>query len=220
MGLKVNQVAVGGFDDNFSYVLVDSNSRAAVVVDPAGSIDQIQAVLQAEQATLKSIFLTHTHHDHLEGVPEILRLYPNTPVFVHEAGIETLKRLVPDATIETYGEGDELLIGTGKIKILHTPGHIDDAVCIFVPKENNLDGAPAVIAGDTLFVGGCGRTNAENVEKLFSSLKRLKSLPPETIVYSGHDYGDTPTSTIERELKTNRFLLAPDFAAFKKIRLG
>jgi glyoxylase-like metal-dependent hydrolase (beta-lactamase superfamily II) len=80
----------------------------------------------------------------------------------------------------------------------------------------------AIITGDTLFVGRCGRADlaGSDVNQLYDSLQRLRKLPPETVVYPGHDYGPKPTSTIKWECGHNEFLLCPDRESFIKLRLG
>lgn len=219
MKLFVHQIAVGGFDSNFSYLIYEEGGHAAVV-DPAGDIDEIVSAFEKQGLTLQAIFITHTHLDHIEGIGEILRRCHEVPIFVHESGVQPLRRSTPAALIKPCQDNTMLPIGDGEVRVLHTPGHIDDAVCFFIETQYSAVDRPLLITGDTLFVEGCGRTNAANVTKLYNSLTRLANLPDETVVYPGHNYGPTSTSTIGQEKQRNRFLLALDLPAFIKERLG
>ena len=97
-------------------------------------------------------------------------------------------------------DGDVISFGRTGLKVIHTPGHTRGSMCLY--GEGNL------FTGDTLFVGAVGRTDLKggSLDVLLESLKKLIELPPETVVWPGHDYGDTPTSTIAREKKTNPYI--------------
>jgi glyoxylase-like metal-dependent hydrolase (beta-lactamase superfamily II) len=98
-------------------------------------------------------------------------------------------------------DGHSLEAGTLMIKVIHTPGHSPGSVCFYV--EGNL------FTGDTLFVGAAGRTDLTggSLDTLIESIeKKILTLPKDTVIWPGHDYGDTPTSTIDREMKDNPYI--------------
>lgn len=210
----IEQIAVGGFDKNLSYIVHDGTSAA--VVDPSGDIENVLSVIREKNLTLVSVLVTHTHFDHIEKLDAFLQTYP-VPVYAHRDARERIK----GTDIEPLEEGSTVSVGNVILSVLHTPGHIDDAVCFLLGAEHAHDGIPKLITGDTLFVEGCGRVQSEHdAEVIYESLMRLKELPDETEVFPGHDYGSKPRSTIGWEKEHNRFFLAPDLEAFKKERLG
>ena len=217
MSLTITQVAVGGYDDNFSYVVADTRTGVAAIVDPCGDIDEVFAAIEEEGYEAHVVLLTHSHHDHIDKLEEVLDRYPETVVYVHEEAEGKLP--VDDAQLVLVAEGEMISIGDGMVEVLHTPGHIADAVCYSIPEEQSADGIPKLLTGDTVFVEGCGRTNREEVEDLYESLQRIKDLPDETELYPGHDYGSQPTSTIEREKEENKYFLAEDLDEFIELRL-
>lgn len=211
----IKQFKVGGFDDNFSYIVASDSSMEVFIVDPCGNTEVVLDFILENNYNLKGILITHSHFDHVEGIPDVL-LNKKVPVYIHKNAEGKLSK---EFDVHYIVEGDVLKIGKIDIEVLHTPGHIDDAVCFYIKAGIN-DETSAIITGDTLFVEGCGRTNQEGVEALYQSLLRLKGLDEKTKVYSGHDYGTIQISTISHEKKNNRFFLAKDFNDFKKERLG
>lgn len=217
MALLVHQIPVGGFDDNFSYLIYDYETTDGVVVDPTGDTNLIFAAVQDLHITVTAMYITHTHFDHIDGIPAIRAQYGEVPIYVHELGQTALKE---HKNVHTITDHENLALAGHSITVLHTPGHIDDAVCYFIAADAAHSGKPKLISGDTLFVGGCGRTTETRVKDLYESLQELKHLPGDTYVYPGHDYGSTPTATIAEECATNKYLLATDFNAFRKLRLS
>ena len=216
MGLFVRQIAVGGYDNNFSYLVYETESKQAMVVDPSGSLDRILATADALELDIVGVLITHTHFDHMDQLAELLRKCA-IPVFVHKEGEHAI---VSPGPIRGITEGDTIELGTHTFEVFHTPGHTDEAVCYFISAANAENKVPKVITGDTLFVERCGCTNAAGVRALYDSLLRLKALPPETEVYPGHDYGSKPHSTIAWEHEHNKYFLVKDFEAFRTIRLN
>lgn len=191
MPAVVHQVAVGGFDSNFSYLVYCSKTHEGFVIDPCGDVEKIFALIEKEHVELRFIINTHTHFDHLERNSEVQKKY-SVPVFLHPAESYPADRFIKD--------NENIILGTLIVQILHTPGHSPGGICILV--DNKL------FTGDTLFVGSCGRCDfaGGNAEKLYASLQRLAQLPLQTIIYPGHDYGQTPNSTIGKEKAQNKFL--------------
>ena len=217
MALTITQFAVTGFDNNFSYLICDEQTKETAYVDPSGQYQLVLDQIRKNNLHLTAFLITHTHADHFDQLGVVSRM-SSAPVYVHEAGLAKL----PPTKGERRGlnEGSEIQLGKETVSVLHTPGHRADAVCFLVSGEESNGQTPGVITGDTLFIRGCGRTNESDVYQLYQSLQRLKQLPPQTIIYPGHDYGPTKTATLAEELEHNPYLLAEDLATFKEIRLG
>lgn len=213
--LSVTQVPVGGYDDNFSYIIADEKAKEALLADPSGDIERVFSEMTERGLRFVGIVITHTHPDHIEKLAQALA-YKNVPVYVHGSGAESITA----DDVRHVGEGDTIALGEGKISALYTPGHTDNSICYYISPEEATDGTPAVVTGDTLFVSRCGKTTPDNAPTLYESLQRLKRLPDETVVYSGHDYGDTPTATMAHEKENNKYLTAPDFETFYERRFG
>lgn len=212
--IRIRQLAVGGYDKNFSYLIIDEDTRQALLVDPAGNFSLLHDAVKQENVVIAGIVLTHTHTDHFDQLETALAHYP-VPVCVHEIGVGE----VVAPSLKALQDGDEIPLGETVVTVMHTPGHSPDAICLYVEAVYVTSGHGQLIAGDTLFVEGCGRTNETGVDDLYDSLRRLTGLPADTEVYPGHDYGSQPTSTIAHELEHNQYLLAADKAAFRVLRL-
>jgi len=203
-GLEILQFPVGQAQ-NFAYLAFCPDTRQALVVDP--SFGAAELLREADQRDLEIVLLanTHGHRDHTAGNAEILA--------ATRARLAAHPSDVPQAGIH-LGEGMEMGVGNCKFSVLHTPGHSPGSLVF-------LTGG-SIITGDTLFVSRCGRADlpGSDVNALYRSLQRLKSLPAETVVYPGHNYGSTPTSTIGRELEENDFLRCPDLESFIALRMS
>jgi len=187
------QVQIHG--DNFSYIIADETSREAAVVDVGFNAGEIMRVLQAEGFALKYIISTHGHSDHTAGNSE-LRSALGGLVVAHG-----LSRIGAEVKVD---EGDVLKVGLVELKVIYTPGHTADGICLLVNGEK-------LLTGDTLFVGECGRTDLPggNPKLLYESLfGKLIKLGDAVEVYPGHDYGSKPHSTIGEERRTN-YVLQP-----------
>ena len=213
MAVRVTQLYVNGFDDNFSYLLFDEASRSGFIVDPSGTFQRVLHAVDTLDLKIEGIILTHTHPDHYDALAEALERFP-VPVYVGAPGAARISA----PTIRPLEDGATLALGACTISVLHTPGHASDAICLFVPAQEKVP--PQLISGDTLFVDGCGRTTPEAIEEMYASLQRLKALPPETVIYPGHDYGPTPTATLAAQRTDNPYLCAPDLHSFRERRLG
>ena len=210
-GLYIKQMQLGQMD-NFVYILVDTASNAAVVIDPAWDVGEILSQLEAHDAELQAIWLTHGHHDHTEGVAELVAA-TGVPVYVAE--------IMPDewrpeaAELIEISDGDTLQVGALEFRVIATPGHSPDGVC-FVHRNH-------LIAGDTLFINGCGRCDlpTSDVDAMYDSLhNKLMQLPDNTIVYPGHDYGPMGTDTMAQQKQTNPYLNVESKHQFLQRRMG
>lgn len=183
----------------YSYML--SNAGEALVVDPYISLkEEYASYLNKNKLRLKYIVDTHTHADHF-SLAAVLKKEFKATVMMHENAIsEVADRRVKD--------DDDLGLGNIKIKFIYTPGHTDDAVSLYA--EGRL------FTGDVLLIGSVGRTDFQNgsPESMFDTLRRIKALPAETIVFPGHDYHENKSSILAKEKDTNPFLKESDKNAF------
>ena len=185
---------------NFVYLLLDWPSREAALVDPQKDLTLPLAALRSHGFRLTRVLLTHTHHDHIAGVPELARAYPDVPISVHASDFHRLPSAVrASARIEKLADGNRIKLGKQQIEVLHTPGHSAGECCFFVAGGET----PYLFTGDTLFIRDCGRTDFPDGsnEQMFASLQRIKALPKETVILPGHHYAQETASTLTQELE-------------------
>jgi hydroxyacylglutathione hydrolase len=192
------------YGDNFSYIVADETTREALIVDSSFNAEEISRVIKAENFSLKYIVNTHGHSDHTAGNFEL------KSAFGGEIVAHGLSRIRADTKVE---DDDLLKVGAIEVRVIYTPGHTPDSICLL------LDGAK-LLTGDTLFVGECGRTDLPGgkAQDMYNSLfDKLLKLGDEIEVYPGHDYGAKPSSTIGEERRSN-YVLQPrslrDFVEF------
>ncbi len=195
---------------NFVYVLADSATRKAWVVDPAWEPLGVVRVAEKQGYEVVGVLATHFHQDHIGGeimgqhIPGVreLRAEFDLPMLIHEAEAERGAEIAgcPSDRVETFRDGDVLDLGDIRVEVLHTPGHSPGSCCFRAGGH--------VLTADTLFVQGIGRIDLphSDVDAMYRSLERLKGLPPELAIYPGHDYGPESSSTIGRELQWNAYL--------------
>lgn len=208
--LEILQVTVGVMGV-CCYVVFCPNTKKAAVIDPGGDVDRILEVVRDNGLEVEYIIATHGHPDHVCGNRE-LKEATGASIIMHAAdsdffgkdevasyfsmlGLEASPP--PDKTVE---EGDVITIGEGELKVLHTPGHTPGGMCLLNGKN--------LITGDTLFVGGLGRTDfpgGSHRELLDSIHTKLLVLPEDTVIWPGHGYGGSK-STIGEEKRSNPFL--------------
>ena len=210
--IRIKQIPVGPFQV-YTYLVICPQTHNAVIIDPAGDEDKLLALIQTQDLSIKYILNTHGHADHVLGnlkLKDVLKI----PVCMHEAddsffsdrkvreqSSRELGLPPPDPVDVRLKDGDLLQVGTLTIEVIHTPGHTPGSVCYFT--QGNL------FSGDTLFVGAAGRTDliGGSLDTLLESIeKKLLVLPKETIVWPGHDYGESSTSTIGREMEENPYI--------------
>ena len=203
---EVLQIPVGNMA-NFSYIIIDKTSNEAIIVDPSWNLEKLIEKITEKQIIIKYIINTHTHFDHILGNEQMKKI-TNSKIVQHSASQENY-----DIAIE---EGEIITIGNTKIKILHTPGHSKDSICLVVNND-------AVLTGDTLFVGNCGRTDlpGSDPSELYDSLfNKVTKLDENLIVYPGHDYGHKPVSSIGEEKLENYVLKQRTKKEFLKFITG
>ncbi|MGA2626754.1 MAG: MBL fold metallo-hydrolase [Candidatus Bathyarchaeia archaeon] len=182
------QVPVGTFQ-NFAYIIGDDKTKLCAIVDPAWEVDKLLGQCRELGMNVSYVINTHSHHDHVEGNDAVVKR-SGAKIIAHEKS--PLRKDIP------VKDGDSISIGSLKIKVIHTPGHCPDHICLLV--DGNL------LTGDTLFVGECGRTDLEggSASEMYDSLfNKLIVLDDSIKVHPGHDYGNKPSSSIGEERKNN-----------------
>lgn len=189
----IKQLSVGDWDV-FCYLIGCEKTRKALVIDPGGDVDRILAAAEEERLTIQYILNTHHHADHTWGNQE-LKSKTGALIVMHALEDDLLRGPVK-ADIRLTDE-TTFRVGDILFQVFHTPGHSPGGICLYA--EGNL------FTGDTLFVGDSGRTDLVGGHRptLGASLRKLMTLPDKTVIWPGHDYGPTPTSTIGREKRTN-----------------
>ncbi|MGB5163317.1 MAG: MBL fold metallo-hydrolase [Thermoanaerobaculia bacterium] len=202
---------VAGQMANFMYLIGDPGSRKALVVDPAWDVPSLLEVAQQDDYEVVGALITHYHPDHVggdlwgvqvEGVNRLLEEH-QVPLYVNKHEAEGLKVVtgVSDSDMRKTDDGETLTLGQVEIRFLHTPGHTPGSQCFLLGDR--------LVAGDTLFVQGCGRVDLPggDAEQMYYSLtQKLAKLPSKTVLYPGHHYGPSETSTIGNELQDNLYL--------------
>ena len=199
--MKVKLLRVGPIGTN-CYILEDDQTNLAAVIDPGDEPELIQEALEKEGVEVRYLLLTHGHYDHTTAVPALHRVYPQADIYIHQADANgagsTLFPLAGEVDdLKLYDEGDVLRLRDHEIQVLHTPGHSPGSVTLKVED--------VLFTGDTLFAGSCGRTDLRggSYEQIMQSLKRLGELKGDFHVCPGHE----ATSTLERERRSNPFLM-------------
>jgi len=174
---------------NFTYVIGDEASGHAAVIDPSWDLDAVLAQIDEHNLHVLYIINTHSHRDHTLGNQELANR-TGAKIVAHRNA-----RIHHDVAVD---DGDVVSVGQLKVKIIYTPGHTAESICLLV--ENKL------MTGDTLFVGECGRTDLPtgSSEQLYDSFfSKILVLDDDIEVCPGHHYGEYPISTIGHERKTN-----------------
>ena len=201
-----------GAEGVFCYLLACEESMEAVIIDPGGDENELLAIIDDLQVKPLFIINTHCHPDHTCG-NAIIKSATGALIIRHKADEELLQD--PDAreyfnrqgfspslsADRLVQDGDRLIFGKYTLHIIHTPGHSPGSICLYVTGN--------IFTGDSLFVGAAGRVDVPGGDfaTLINSLTdKLSVLPDDTVVWPGHDYGDTPTSSIGREKKENPYI--------------
>jgi hydroxyacylglutathione hydrolase len=203
--IQVSQMAV------FAYIVGCKITKEALIIDPAGEEERLLEEAVSKGYRIKYIVNTHSHIDHIMGNRRMKEL-TDAKIIIHEKESNSLINQSPQmmsmfnaepsppADI-TVRDGDYITIGETSLEVLHTPGHSPGSISLY---HKGI-----VFTGDTLFVGGVGRTDlgGSSWQDLVSSVhNKLFTLPDETIVAPGHNYGDSPKSTIGREKVYNPYV--------------
>lgn len=192
---------------NFVYAIGDRDTGECVVVDPAYAVNDIVDVIEADDMRVTGVLATHYHPDHvggsmmghdIEGIATLLDRV-DCPIHIHNDECEWVCKTtgIGEEHLAMHNSGDVLSVGAIDITMLHTPGHTPGSQCFLV------DGR--LIAGDTLFLEGCGRTDlpGSNPTQMGESLRRLAQVPDDTILYPGHKYSAMPSLPMETVKQIN-----------------
>jgi len=207
--VKIEQRTVGVFEEN-CYLVIDDETRRAVLVDPGDEPGRILEMVRASDATLDAIWLTHAHVDHIGAVADVVREF-GVPVFLHPLDLPYYTQLSaraavmygidfeqPDGPDRQLADGDTLECGTLRFDVMHVPGHAPGLVA--------FTGHGVSFGGDLLFAGSIGRTDlplASPADMTASLARYVNALADEIVVYPGHG----PATTIGREKRSNPFIV-------------
>lgn len=189
----VHQIPVGSMQ-NFTYVVEDEDTSDAIIIDPSWDLDEIMRTIQKNNLKVKYIVNTHHHFDHTIG-NDTMKTQTGAPIVQYKGS--TIKH---DLEVS---DGEKIKFGNSELTVIHTPGHSKDSMC--------LVGDGKIFSGDTLFVGTCGRVDLPggDARELYHSLVDiLRKMDDDLLMYPGHNYGSTPTSTLGMQKKMN-FVMQP-----------
>ena len=196
----------------FCYLVTDEATGTCALIDPAFDTERLLGTVTEQELRLTHVINTHSHADHTAGNAAIVAA-TGAKICIHRQDAAALGKLVnrgfsrlmggkgsppPDVLLE---DKNTIQMGATRLEVIHTPGHTPGGICLYT------DGH--LFTGDTLFVGSAGRTDLPggNRRRLETSIAtRICTLPGETIIWPGHDYGARPTSTVAREKRSNPFM--------------
>lgn len=218
--LIIEQIEIGSMA-NFTYIVGSRSTREVAIVDPAWDIEGLIKHLEERDYTLTAALATHYHPDHvgggmgghsIVGVAELMKHKP-VKVYVHKHEADGMKKVtaLSDSDLVKVDSGDTLDVGNVQIEFLHTPGHTPGSQCFRV--RNTL------VSGDTLFIDGCGRVDlpGSNSEDMYHSLQKLKSLPDDTLLLPGHNYGQVPNATMAETKARNSYLSVQNLETWTQV---
>lgn len=195
--MLVKQIPVGTMA-NFVYLVADERAGEALVVDSGWETDPILKAAEEVGARVKFAVATHEHFDHTQTLRELAGVTGAKVVAYASSPIDCDLRLA---------DGQELVVGGRSIKVIHTPGHTEDSICLY-------DGSN-LFTGDTLFIGTIGRFERERAPQMYRSLHEIiAALPNNTVLFPGHDYGDVRSRTLGEEKQSNPYLGPRDLRSF------
>lgn len=218
--LIIEQIPVGPMQ-NFAYLVGWRPTGEAVLVDPAWDVSGLLERVDDLGLTLKGGLITHYHPDHcggsisshqIEGVAELLSERP-CHIYCHRLEGDGLKKVtgILENDMRRVDSGDTLTIGDLEIEFLHTPGHTPGSQCFRIKHT--------LVAGDTLFIHGCGRVDlpGSDADDMFQSLRRLSELPDDTVVLPGHHYSSQPSATLAFTKAQNLYMRIQDIDMWRSL---
>ena len=209
---------------NFAYLVGDREKGEALVVDPAYAVGELVEIAATDGLRVTGALVTHYHPDHvggqmmgwdIEGVAELLALDGvDAPIHVHREEAFGVKRVTgaSDSDLVLHDGGDVVRAGDIEVTLVHTPGHTPGSQCFLV------DGR--LVAGDTLFLDGCGRTDLPggDADELYYSLtQRLAAVGDDTVLYPGHMYSPEPSATMGETRQRNYVFRLPTIEQWRAL---
>ena len=209
---------------NFVYLIGDRERGEALAVDPAYNVRELVEILEADGLRLTGVLATHWHPDHvggdlmgygIEGIRELLALPDvSAPVHVQRDEAEWVRRAtgVSDTDLALHDSGDTVTVGDVPVHLVHTPGHTPGSQCFVVDQK--------LVAGDTLFLDGCGRTDLPggDADQMYESLtQRLAAIPDDTVLYPGHRYSEAPFATMGETRRHNYVFRLPTLEQWRQL---
>jgi glyoxylase-like metal-dependent hydrolase (beta-lactamase superfamily II) len=193
----VKQIPVGTMA-NFVYLVVEEESKEAMVIDSGWETEPIEEAVRLIGARVKFAVASHEHFDHVMTLRRLADQL-GAKVIAHDSS--------PIDCDQRVRDGEELGLGGSKVRVMHTPGHTEDSICLYDGRE--------VFTGDTLFVGTIGKFDRLRAEAMYRSLHEIiLNLPGQTMIFPGHDYGPAPFRSLREEKLANPFLMTRDLRDF------
>jgi glyoxylase-like metal-dependent hydrolase (beta-lactamase superfamily II) len=218
--LYLEQVECGPMQ-NFVYLVGSQSTREVALVDPAWAIDALFEHAESRGFQVVATLVTHYHQDHvggemygqrIEGLKELLER-KGMKIYTNATEADGLRKVtgISESDLVRVDSGDTVRIGDVEIEFLHTPGHTPGSQCFLA--------GDALIAGDTLFVQGCGRVDlpGSNPDDMFASLRKLAALPDSTVLYPGHNYAGDTSSPLGEEKRRNPYLRIPTLERWREL---
>lgn len=206
---------------NFVYLVGDRDTGETLIVDPAWAVDELVDLIEADGMRLTGALVTHYHPDHIggtmfgftvDGLPRLMARAP-CPVHTHRAEAEGVRKVtgLSASDLTLHDSGDKVSVGQVEVELLHTPGHTPGSMCFRLRS--------ALVAGDTLFLQGCGRVDLPggDSEEMYRTLTtRLASLPADITLYPGHAYGGehAPLGAVRM---SNPYLRVPNLETWRRM---
>lgn len=196
---------------NYSYLVIDRETKKGALIDPSWEIEKILKEVNKYNVSLEKILITHCHNDHVNLVDELVERY-NTKVYISKDEIDFYG--YKSKNLNCVNNNDVIELGSSEIKCILTPGHTKGGMCFLIEDE--------VFTGDTLFIEACGRCDLHggDAESLFESIRFIKeNIPQDTIIHPGHPYGTGENVTLSELNKRNLYYKIFDKEEFVKFRM-
>jgi hydroxyacylglutathione hydrolase len=201
----VNVITIPAFNDNYIWLIKDSQSQHCILVDP-GDAAPVLEIVKSQSLVVDAIIITHKHNDHIGGVDDLLsafneqiKLYSKAPLFLNSIQVKDNQTL-------------SFFEGRFSLKVMEVPGHTLDHVVYYNEKM--------LFSGDTLFSAGCGRVFEGTHQQMFDALSQLANLPDSTDVYCAHEYTENNLAFAYALEPKNKALLSYMHRVAKKRQLG